>query len=53
MAEVKSDVDSLLIQLEANTSQMLAKKTEAMQVNRQKLERIEADRRGFIAEQQK
>ena len=53
MTDVKSDVNSLLIQLESNTSQMLAKKTEAMQVNRQKLQRIEADRKGFISEQQK
>ena len=42
-----------MVQLEANTSQMLAKKTEAMQINKQKLQRIEGDRKGFIAEQQK
>lgn len=51
--DVKLDVNDLLVQLESNTSQMLARKTEQMQVNRQKLQRIETDRRGFIAEQQK
>ena len=53
VADVKDDVDALLVQLEGNTAQMLARKTEAMQLNRQKLARIEADRKNFIAEQQK
>jgi hypothetical protein len=50
---VKSDVNNLLVQLEANTVQMLARKTEAIHVNRQKLQRIETDRKGFIDEQKK
>ena len=43
----------MLVQLESNTMKMFAQKKELIQLNKQKFQNIESDRKNFIADQQK
>ena len=53
ISDAKEDAINLLIQLESNTMGMYSQEKELIQVNKQKFNVIEHDRKHFIAEQQK